>query len=254
MTEQIAGGYGDCGMRRVSDVVTEVCRKAIRFALVARKTYDPVTVPSLDELAQRLTDPELGVERLSEPTAQEIRQVGRQIATQAQTDDEMLAAIVCAHWEMCPDSERLPDGTTGFYARGRLEMCFAAAIMTDLQIPEEFHWRTPYPTPRTVPDPLRLIDKSNLREFDDVMWDAWDRWCEAWNIRMVIHKRVPPLPSARRWVGVGSSPSDPLEKHCLVMLGRDVLFNPGAPAWMWRRLGVQPSLADVQWGVSFDRR
>ena len=164
--------------------------------------------------------------------------------------DARLDAALRAHAILTPHSVRLRDGTIGYYAPGRFDLCYTAAVATCLQVPEAYHWHAPYPNVYCLPDTktqerTRRGDPAEQIQRDT--WLAWARWCDAWGLQMWLHKPVSPAPTGR-WVGIVDS-RDPREQHCLVMHGKDVLFNPGAPPELLKPGG--PWLSDITWGIRF---
>jgi hypothetical protein len=114
---------------------------------------------------------------------------------------------------------RLRDGTTGYYMR-QGDDCWPAAIATVLQVPLE-----------QVPD-LRLDERVRSGEDPEEVslssWDTIEDWLRGRGLRMVVH-RIVPAPR-RRWIGVVPVQGD-FQSHCLVMAGRELLFDPAEARW-----------------------
>lgn len=147
-------------------------------------------------------------------------------------------------------STQLHDGTRGHYC-ARLDDCWRAAAATVLQIP-----------PRQIPDPrlhARLRAGEDPETVNQDAWAGFARFLQGRGWTMHVHANRLPTYS-KRWIGVVLAPDRPLHDHCMVMCGREVLFDPteipingrhpdGEPLEPFARFG----LADVAWGATFNK-
>lgn len=111
----------------------------------------------------------------------------------------------------------LRDGTVGFLQR-RIDDCLQAAIASCAQI-----------SPYLVPDLNMEQQMAAGKDPEEVVSAAYaklGRWLEENGVAVRFHAS-PPW-SARRWIGVIRDPR-PMSDHCLLMSGRDCLFD-GAEA------------------------
>jgi hypothetical protein len=138
---------------------------------------------------------------------------------------------------------KLRDGTTGYLQR-RTDDCFQAAIASCLQVPAHL-----------VPDwqlDRQLTAGREHEQIERVIWESLKRWTEQQGVTVTFH-HTPPT-SARRWIGVIETGKD-YSDHCLLMSGRDCLFDPSRllptrkdkPASAWN-----PN--DVTYGITIERR
>lgn len=135
----------------------------------------------------------------------------------------------------------LTDGTVGYYAR-RADDCFASAVATCLQVPIE-----------EVPDPSidALLDRGESPdEINRVASAEWARWFASRELAMTIHSKVPV--KSDRWIGIVPLEGE-FQSHCLVMSGREVLFDPTDPKQYERPVCIWDA-EDVKSGLSFTRK
>jgi hypothetical protein len=137
----------------------------------------------------------------------------------------------------------LRDGTVGFLQR-RIDDCLAAAVASCAQI-------SPYLVPdlnmeqqtAAGKDPEQVVRAANAK---------LGRWMDENGVGLRFHAS-PPW-SARRWIGVIRDPR-PLSDHCLLMAGRDCLFD-GAQALP--KAHDQPASnhdpADIDYGITIESR
>lgn len=169
--------------------------------------------PSLEELAQRLTEPEM-------PRAQ-------------------YSQLRRAHEMLVPPTTRLRDGSTGYFTPGRLDQCFAAAVATVLQRPLE-----------ELPDTrieARLQAGQTRENISRRAWVIWDRWARREGQRMNVWNPVPAYPDGR-WVGIIEAPVT-LQSHTVACVGEEVLHDPTGPQELLGQRAV--GIEDVSWGISF---
>ena len=109
---------------------------------------------------------------------------------------------------------RLRDGSLGYYQR-RFDDCLQAAIASCLQMP-----------PHRVPD-LELLSRLSLgdefEQVDRLAMTVMDHWFERLGLTFTRHAH---LPKTGRWIGVTHGPPGSFDAHCLLMSGKDVLFDP----------------------------
>ena len=137
---------------------------------------------------------------------------------------------------------QLRDGTWGYFQR-RTDDCEQAALATCAQVP--IH---------QVPD--SGIDKHLLagmepEELDPRIAKQLEVWQSRNGLRIVEHA-TPPW-SAKRWIGVVSAEGE-YGDHCLIMSGRDVLFDP--MSLLPTKRGEPPSewtADDIYYGVTIER-
>jgi hypothetical protein len=138
----------------------------------------------------------------------------------------------------------LRDGTTGYFQR-RTDDCLQAAIASCLQIP-------PYLVPDLQIDQQRIDDKEP-EEIEGAGWQAMGRWMHKNGVTIKVHPG--PKTTSRRWIGVVTSAYDSSTDHCLLMSGRDCLFDaaslvpPGKdePVSMYEH-------ADIDYAITIEQR
>lgn len=138
---------------------------------------------------------------------------------------------------------RLRDGTLG-YSQRRTDDCLQAAIASLLQIPM-----------CQVPD-LRIDRQlaSGLEpdEMERNIAQTMRRWTTERGLTVLLHPTMPT--SARRWIGVTRVEDDLYSDHCLLMSGRDCLFDPYQPIpdnddpWGSHEFG------DLDYGITIEKR
>jgi hypothetical protein len=119
-------------------------------------------------------------------------------------------ASACSGWFQ----STLRDGSLGYFQR-RFDDCLQAAIASSCQIP-----------PHRVPDLGLLGHLSSGLEFELVnraARESMDQWFERAGLTFRRHAI---LPKTGRWIGVTYGPPGSFEGHCLLMSGKDVLFDP----------------------------
>jgi hypothetical protein len=138
-------------------------------------------------------------------------------------------------------STRLRDGTLGYLQR-RGDDCLQAAIASLLQVP----------MPR-VPD-LRIAHLRIAGHDEDELARAVNRqlgrWIEENGLNVYLH--TSPAVSERRWIGV--IPGDvPGADHCLLMAGRDCLFDPDV---FWPPGSDEPAtkldVGDIEYAITIE--
>jgi hypothetical protein len=137
----------------------------------------------------------------------------------------------------------LRDGSTGYFQR-RSDDCLQAATASFLQMP-----------PDLVPDLLLEEQIAAGCEPDEIERNAWALlapWLDQHGLAMMLHP-TPPT-TTKRWIGVTYS-EQLYSDHCLLMTGRDVIFDP------WRLLppgkdhDASPyTLDDVAYGITYDHQ
>jgi hypothetical protein len=135
----------------------------------------------------------------------------------------------------------LRDGTVGFLQR-RVDDCYQAAIASCAQI-----------SPYLVPDLKMQQQTAAGKDPEEVVNAAFGklgRWKDENGVAIRFHAS-PPW-SARRWIGVIRDPR-PMSDHCLLMSGRDCLFD-GARALPTKH--DQPASdrdpADIDYGITIE--
>lgn len=109
----------------------------------------------------------------------------------------------------------LEDGTTGWYQR-RGDDCWAAAVATCLQVDYDEVPDDRYDEHFVLGVPLDAIEADSAA--------LWDEWLTQRGIRMFVWdtkklRRLRP----ERWIGIVAAVG---WNHCLVMSGREILFDP----------------------------
>jgi hypothetical protein len=139
-------------------------------------------------------------------------------------------------------STRLRDGSLGYLQR-RGDDCLQAAIASLLQVP----------MPK-VPD-LRMAQ----RRVDGMDKDALERlvsrqlgdWIEKRGLTVYLH--TSPAVSERRWIGVIPSDISTDADHCLLMAGRDCLFDPDV---FWPPGSDEPAtqldIGDIEYAITIE--
>jgi hypothetical protein len=139
----------------------------------------------------------------------------------------------------------LVDETWGALQR-RPDDCLRAGIATFLQTPAH-----------TVPD-LRLGELtaagSDPEQMDRIIGRVTGGWLEKNAITLRAHATKLPVTS-KRWVGVVGGEDDESTSHCVLMQGREVIFDT---AWLLPLRKNEPlswnSLDDVSFGLTIERR
>lgn len=140
----------------------------------------------------------------------------------------------------------LADGTTGYPVRvPRADDCWAAAVATTLQVDIE-----------EVPDSRideRLGEEESPEQITTSYLREFTEWLRKRKRRMVIY--ADHLPDLPRWIGVCPCRGI-FRDHCLVMAGRQVLFDPvadapGADVAVGGRRIKRFAASDVRTGYAF---
>jgi hypothetical protein len=138
---------------------------------------------------------------------------------------------------------RLRDGTQGYLQR-RTDDCLQAAIASCLQIP-----------PHQVPDlqmERQLAAGMDPEEMERGIREKMGRWMDKHGVTVMYHASPPT--SERRWIGVVRE-DDVYSDHCLLMNGRDCLFDA---AYLGPRLKDQPAteydVTEIDYGITIERR
>lgn len=138
----------------------------------------------------------------------------------------------------------LRDGSWGWLQR-RTDDCLSAAVASLLQIPMH-----------QVPDlhiDRRLAQTGDLERAELEVWGEMLAWAERRGLTIVFHS-TPPV-WAKRWIGI--VPQDgAFSDHCLVMAGRDALFDPSQPLPPGRNepVSLYADPADVAVGITIEKR
>jgi hypothetical protein len=134
---------------------------------------------------------------------------------------------------------RLRDGSLGYLQR-RTDDCLQAALASCLQIPAHL-----------VPD-LHMEDQLaagvDPEEMERGIREKMKRWTDKRGVRILYHTW--PLTSERRWIGVVTEPGD-YSDHCLLMSGRDCLFDPAN--LMPSRNESQYDVADIDYAITIEK-
>jgi hypothetical protein len=136
----------------------------------------------------------------------------------------------------------LRDGTLGYFQR-KTDDCLQAAIASCVQTP-----------PHLVPE-LR-IDEQLMRDRDPEEIELGNnvkmgRWVDQHGVTISRHTALPS--AAKRWIGV--VPSDGTSQHCLLMTGRDVLFDCASLTVPGKDEPVSPySYDDVDYAIVINRQ
>ncbi len=135
----------------------------------------------------------------------------------------------------------LRDGTLGFLQR-RIDDCLQAAIASCTGI-----------KPWLIPDLNMAQNEAACKDPEEVASAALKKlgqWMDETGIAIRFHSS-PPW-SARRWIGVIRDPR-PLSDHCLLMSGRDCLFD-GASALpkAHDQAASSHDPADIDYGITID--
>jgi hypothetical protein len=154
-------------------------------------------------------------------------------------------------------SSRLRDGTVGYFGR-RVDECLTAAFASLLQVP--------LPVPDLRLDQQVTAGRERLLatygndeelalhvemlhlEIGAAAWEQLSGWVREQGLTIVLHEQ--PLPVDQpRWIGVVSGGQESrFSDHCLVMTGRDVLFDPMSVAGE-----IEHQLTDVDYGLTLER-
>ncbi len=110
----------------------------------------------------------------------------------------------------------LRDGTRGYFQR-RVDDCLQAAIASCAQIPMPL-------VPDLQIDRQRALGREP-EEIERVITQKLIAWTEANGLTIMFH---PTVPTTGRWIGVVPDERGPYLDHCLLMNGRDVLFDPAS--------------------------
>jgi hypothetical protein len=138
---------------------------------------------------------------------------------------------------------RLRDGTLGYLQRDVAD-CLRAALASLLQIP--------MPNVPEMPTNKLLSGEMDAEEFERVAARRLDRWTAERGLTARFH--ASPRTSGR-WIGVLLSEEwSVLNDHCLLMSGRDCLFDPGTPVPRPLDEPTDQDLADIDYAITVERR
>jgi hypothetical protein len=139
---------------------------------------------------------------------------------------------------------RLRDGSLGYMQR-RVDDCLQAGIATVLGL-----------APNLIPD-LRFGEQIRAgKDADEVERNAKEtmkRWQDKRCLTIEYHPTPPK--TAKRWIGVVTSGPGTDSDHCLIMSGRDCLFDPCAIAPPRRDQPVTDlDPADIDYGITIEKK
>jgi hypothetical protein len=137
----------------------------------------------------------------------------------------------------------LRDGTVGYFQR-RTDDCFQVAIASCVQI-------SPHRVPDLRIDEQRMVDMEP-EEIERRNVDQMSQWMEHNGVTIMVH---PVLPSTgKRWIGVVKQAYDSTADHCLLMSGRDCLFDPAnlVPPGKDEPASTY-GYADIDYGITIER-
>lgn len=138
----------------------------------------------------------------------------------------------------------LHDGTAGYFQR-RSDDCLQAAIASLLQVP-------PYLVPDLQIDQQRMAGKEP-EQINAAVWQKMGPWIEKNAVTIMLHTVVPT--SERRWIGVVKGAMGSTTDHCLLMSGRDCLFDVANLVPPGKDEPVSPyGHADIAYGITIERR
>jgi hypothetical protein len=136
----------------------------------------------------------------------------------------------------------LRDGTTGYFQRGT-DDCLQAAIASCVQV-------KPHLVPVLHIDQQLMLDK-DPEEIELGNNVKMGRWMDQHGVTVCRHTALPS--SAKRWIGVVQS--NGITQHCLLMTGRDVLFDCASLTQPGKDEPVSPySYDDVNHAITIDRQ
>ena len=139
-------------------------------------------------------------------------------------------------------STRLRDGTLGYLQR-RTDDCLQAALASCLQIP-----------PHLVPD-LHMEQQpasgTDPEEMERGIREKMDHWLDRRGYTIAYHPSA--LTSERRWIGVVKA-DDMYSDHCLLMTGRDCLFDPANLMPSRNQPATSYDTSDIDYAITMDRR
>jgi hypothetical protein len=137
---------------------------------------------------------------------------------------------------------RLRDGTLGYLQR-RTDDCLQASLASLMQVPAPL-----------VPDlhmERQLASGVDPEEMERGIAATMGCWLDKRGVTIAYHASPPT--SARRWIGVVLE-NDAYSDHCLLMSGRDCLFDPanllpvkGGPVTAY-------DVSDIDYGITIERR
>jgi hypothetical protein len=136
----------------------------------------------------------------------------------------------------------LRDGTTGYFQRGT-DDCLQASIASCVQV-------KPHLVPVLHIDQQMMLDK-DPEEIELGNNVKMGRWMDQHGVTICRHTALPS--AAKRWIGV--VPSNGITQHCLLMTGRDVLFDCAS----WTQPGKDEPVSsysydDVNYAITIDRQ
>jgi hypothetical protein len=137
---------------------------------------------------------------------------------------------------------RLRDGSLGYLQR-RTDDCLQAALASCAQIPAPL-----------VPDfhiEQQLAAGMDPDEVDGVNLEKLRRWMDKYGVTITVHPSSPT--SAKRWIGIVTT-DNAYSDHCLLMNGRDCLFDPAEGLPPKGQLVSQYDVADIDYGLTIEKR
>jgi hypothetical protein len=130
----------------------------------------------------------------------------------------------------------LHDGTLGYFQR-RTDDCLQAAIASCLQMPVHL-----------VPDLQQQFAAGvEPEEMERGIREKMKRWMDKHGVSLVYHASPPT--TERRWIGVVTEPDS---SHCLLMNGRECLFDPANLRLPPRIEMSEYDPADIDYGITIE--
>lgn len=140
----------------------------------------------------------------------------------------------------------LRDARYGFLQR-RSDDCLRAALATCVQAPMP-------EVPELKPDQLLAAGK-DPEEIGRVVLGTLGAWIERNALTIVAHSDARLPVASACWIGLIHNPDDPDGAHCLVMRGREPVFDT---AWLTPPRTDEPvswhGLDDIEFGLTIERR